>query len=220
MNSGETTRRELWATKIGLILAMSGNAIGLGNFLGFPGRVALYSGAFLIVFFLLGIPLFWLEWAIGKYGGLRGAEWLGPMLYLIIKKKLGKKGALAAAAIGGGLTIAVGILLTAYHTNQYFGLATYWAGWSISGKILTIKTMDEAAKAFVVALSNPVYNLMPWIITLLPLALIVAPSVSRGIERAIKVMMPTLIILAVILLISGLAIGAPIKPEWTSIKDL
>jgi len=214
--------REVWATKIGLILAMSGNAIGLGNFLRFPGRVALYGGGaylipYFIAFFLLGIPLFWLEWAIGRYGGLRGAEWLGPMFYVITRRRLGRRGALIAAAIGGGLTLAVGLLLDAYYTNL-LGWVAYWAAWSVSGKILTIKSMSEAKEVFINALANPVYNLVPWIFTLLVLALIVAPGVRRGIERAVKIMMPTLFILAVILLISGFLIGAPIKPEWNSIK--
>ena len=32
--------RERWATRIGLVLAMAGNAIGLGNFLRFPTKAA------------------------------------------------------------------------------------------------------------------------------------------------------------------------------------
>jgi len=54
--------REEWATRIGLILAMAGNAIGLGNFLRFPVQAAQNGGgAFMIPYFLsfvlLGIPL-------------------------------------------------------------------------------------------------------------------------------------------------------------------
>lgn len=34
------TERERWGTRIGLILAASGNAVGLGNFLRFPVQAA------------------------------------------------------------------------------------------------------------------------------------------------------------------------------------
>ena len=34
-------QRERWATRIGLVLALAGNAIGLGNFLRFPRQAAL-----------------------------------------------------------------------------------------------------------------------------------------------------------------------------------
>ena len=42
-------RREQWGSRMGLILAMAGNAIGLGNFLRFPVQAADNGGgAFLI----------------------------------------------------------------------------------------------------------------------------------------------------------------------------
>ena len=69
--------RENWATRYGLILAMAGNAIGLGNFLRFPVQAAGNGGGtfiipYLICFFLIGIPLMWIEWGIGRKGGQLG----------------------------------------------------------------------------------------------------------------------------------------------------
>jgi len=69
--------REYWGTRVGLILAMAGSAIGLGNFLRFPVQAAENGGGafmvpYVIAFVLLGIPLMWVEWAIGRYGGSRG----------------------------------------------------------------------------------------------------------------------------------------------------
>ena len=68
------SEQEKWATRVGLVLAMAGNAVGLGNFLRFPVQAAQNGGgAFMIPYFisflLLGIPLMWMEWAIGRYGG-------------------------------------------------------------------------------------------------------------------------------------------------------
>ena len=62
--------REQWATRLGLILAMAGNAVGLGNFLRFPRQAALNGGGafmipYIIAFLLMGIPLMWLEWSMG-----------------------------------------------------------------------------------------------------------------------------------------------------------
>ena len=66
--------RERWGTRVGLILAMAGNAVGLGNFLRFPVQAASNGGgAFMIPYFicflLLGIPMMWVEWSIGRHGG-------------------------------------------------------------------------------------------------------------------------------------------------------
>ncbi|MCX5740049.1 MAG: hypothetical protein NTZ61_16440 [Proteobacteria bacterium] len=68
--------RERWASKIGLVLALAGNAIGLGNFLRFPRQAALNGGgAFLVPYFIcllaIGIPLMWRHPA-AKYIGTLG----------------------------------------------------------------------------------------------------------------------------------------------------
>jgi SNF family Na+-dependent transporter len=69
--------KERWASRMGLVLAMAGNAVGLGNFLRFPAQaVQNGGGAFLIPYFVsllvLGLPLVWIEWTIGRYGGRFG----------------------------------------------------------------------------------------------------------------------------------------------------
>src|SRR5690606_31527862 len=53
---------------------MAGNAVGLGNFLRFPVQAASNGGgSFMVTYFiallLLGIPLIWIEWGIGRNGG-------------------------------------------------------------------------------------------------------------------------------------------------------
>jgi SNF family Na+-dependent transporter len=66
-----------WTGRLGVILAVAGSAVGLGNFLRFPGVAAENGGgAFMIPYFcaliFLGIPIGWAEWAMGRYGGGRG----------------------------------------------------------------------------------------------------------------------------------------------------
>ena len=53
---------ESWNSRFGAILAVAGSAVGLGNFLKFPGQVAMYGGAsfmlaYVVSFFLLGLPI-------------------------------------------------------------------------------------------------------------------------------------------------------------------
>ncbi|MBU1998684.1 MAG: hypothetical protein KKE64_04215 [Candidatus Omnitrophica bacterium] len=62
-------KRDSWGSRMGIIMAVAGSAIGLGNFLRFPAKVASNGGgAFMIPYFvsilLLGIPLMWIEWTL------------------------------------------------------------------------------------------------------------------------------------------------------------
>ncbi|MGR9087049.1 MAG: hypothetical protein ACU841_08250 [Gammaproteobacteria bacterium] len=73
----ETHCTESWGSKLGVILAVAGSAVGLGNFLRFPGQAAANGGgAFMIPYFisflLVGIPICWAEWTMGRYGGRFG----------------------------------------------------------------------------------------------------------------------------------------------------
>lgn len=69
--------KENWGSRVGLILAMAGNAVGLGNFLRFPVQAVQNGGGafiipYIVCFLLMGIPLLWIEWSMGRFGGKRG----------------------------------------------------------------------------------------------------------------------------------------------------
>ena len=70
-------QNERWGSRVGLVLAMAENAVGLGNFLRFPAQAMQNGGGafiipYLVSFLLMGIPLLWMEWAIGRYEGRHG----------------------------------------------------------------------------------------------------------------------------------------------------
>jgi SNF family Na+-dependent transporter len=69
--------KESWNSRLGVILAVAGSAVGLGNFLRFPGQAAEYGGgafmlAYFISFILIGLPICWAEWIMGRHGGQAG----------------------------------------------------------------------------------------------------------------------------------------------------
>lgn len=71
------SQKESWGSRIGLVLAMAGNAVGLGNFLRFPAQAAKNGGGaflipYLVALIVLGLPLIWVEWSMGRFGGQHG----------------------------------------------------------------------------------------------------------------------------------------------------
>jgi len=90
-----TVQQERWATRIGLVLAMAGNAVGLGNFLRFPVQAAQNGGGafmipYLIALLVMGFPLMWLEWSIGRHGGAMGQNSTVGMFDKVSNLKIAK----------------------------------------------------------------------------------------------------------------------------------
>jgi SNF family Na+-dependent transporter len=61
-----TAHTEGWGTRVGLVLAMAGSAVGLGQFLRFPVQAITNGGGAFIIphqvsFLVMGIPLLWME---------------------------------------------------------------------------------------------------------------------------------------------------------------
>jgi SNF family Na+-dependent transporter len=129
-----THAREYWGTRIGLILAMAGNAVGLGNFLRFPVQAANNGGGtfmipYFISFILLGIPLMWMEWGIGRYGGRYGHGTMPGMFDKLWKnpvaKYLGVIGVVMPLIVFVYYTVIIGWLLGFSFfsiTGDYFGM--------------------------------------------------------------------------------------------------
>lgn len=68
-------------------------------------------------------------------------------------------------------------------------------------------------------IQNP-SNLIFWIISLLVLAFAVMKGIEKGIESWAKIMMPVLYAFGIILCIRSLTLGAPVNPDWSSLKGL
>ena len=84
---------QAWGSRVGLILAMAGNAVGLGNFLRFPVQAVQNGGGafiipYLICFLLMGIPLLYIEWASGRFGGKFGNHSTPYILDSMVKGRI------------------------------------------------------------------------------------------------------------------------------------
>ena len=209
----ENGEREQWGSKIGLILAVAGNAVGLGNFLRFPVQAAQNGGgAFMIPYFIffliLGIPLMWIEWGIGRHGGRFNHGSAPGMFDVLWKNKLAKYfGAL-------GLFISMTILI--YYTY----IESWTLGFSIfsASKLYFNETSATAMRNFLYsyqgrAVSDHFTSLLPaYILMLVTFGLnfwVLYKGISKGIEKLAKIALPLLLLFALILAIRIMTLGTP-----------
>jgi SNF family Na+-dependent transporter len=191
---------------------MAGNAIGLGNFLRFPVQAAQNGGgAFMIPYFvcllLLGIPLMWIEWAMGRYGGHHGHGTTPGMFDLLWKHPLAKY----VGTLGIILPTIVGIY---YLYIESWTLA--YAFFTATGRYFGITSMAEM-KQFLhgfrgigpspISFSPAAYAFL--VVTLLLNVGVLYGGIAKGIERLAVIGMPLLFVFAVVLMIRVFALGTP-----------
>ncbi|MBN1396780.1 MAG: sodium-dependent transporter [Bacteroidetes bacterium] len=214
-----THQKERWGSRIGLILAMAGNAVGLGNFLRFPAQAVQNGGGafiipYLVSFIFMGIPLLWIEWAIGRNGGRFGHH-SGPGMM----DKLGNHKWLKYTGVFG---IFSNLTIAAYYCYlESWTLGYVWH--SIAG---TFNGMDSAQVGnyfllYVGADGNPLFNISGqaisfFIITFCLNLWILSRGLSRGIETASKIGMPLLVIFGIFLAIRALTLSSG---ELNAIND-
>jgi len=230
--------REHWQSKIGVVLAMAGNAIGLGNFLRFPGKAACYGGgAFMIPYFIslifMAIPLMWLEWAQGRYGGIRGhgttpgifqAMWKNP-----VAKYIGVLGLFIPTVILiyytyiGSWTLGYGIysLLDLLPKVNPSSLHPDMGSQEISRVIL--QPFDEFRNMYTGIphgefLHVQSFTYAVFIFVLLLSIWVLARGVSRGIEVMAKIAMPILFVFGTVLVIRVLTLGHPVTEQYSSMN--
>lgn len=202
--------RERWATRIGVILAMAGNAVGLGNFLRFPSLVAQNGGgAFMIPYFvallLVGIPLMWVELAMGRCGGARGVG-SSPGVFALLWRR-------PAARYAGILGVLLPLIVLTYYLYIESWTLAYGA-FSLAGRFSggTAEDLKGFLASFQGAGSRWGVSAAAYGFLLLSAALnywVISGGIARGIERLALVGMPALFLLAVFLVVRVFAIGAP-----------
>jgi NSS family neurotransmitter:Na+ symporter len=212
--------REFWATRIGLILAVAGNAIGLGNFLRFPVKAAANGGGafmipYLVALFLLGIPLMWVEWTLGRYGGVRGHGTTPGMLALLWKNPVSK--------YLGALGIALPFTVVIYYVFiESWTLAFAW--FSATGKYSGITSRDAMGhflRGFQGVEANQFFSTLAPALTFVGITLglnfyFLYRGISKGIEILSKIGLPILFFFGFILMIRVITMGPsdPAHPDW------
>ena len=232
-------KREQWATRLGAILAVSGSAVGLGNFLRFPGVAAANGGgAFMIPYFvslvILGIPICWAEWTLGREGGRRGFNSAPGVFYALVKNPV--------LRLFGGLAILIPVVI-----YMYYGYIEAWClayAWDYArGKMdlgVQVENYTNYFSDFVGmgsngltsggGLSRVVYFVL--IVYVLNFLLIYR-GVTKGIEKFCRYAMPVLLVAAVAVLIRVLTLPPQPVPEpwqhslaealpaeeWSELKD-
>jgi SNF family Na+-dependent transporter len=214
-------KRENWGSKIGLILAMAGNAIGLGNFWRFPYQAASNGGgAFMIPYFaaliILGIPIMFVEWNLGRYGGKYGHGTLGPMVYLQAREGVKPRTAAVLGGLAGAFAFAVTLLVNSYY-NQIIGWTLGYSYLSVTGGYMN--AAKSTGEVFVNYIQSPMVFVF-WILALAGLGIAVMRGVQKGIETWAKIMMPVLYVFGIILAIRALTLGSPVNPDWSSLGGL
>lgn len=225
--------RERWGTRIGLILAMAGNAVGLGNFLRFPVQAANNGGGtFMIPYFIallvVGIPLMWVEWGMGRYGGRHGYG-AAPGVFQVmwkhpVAKYLGVLGLVLPLCVFIYYTVVVGWLLgfTFFSiTGSYFGLSTD----EVSAFLYSFQNIHDSS------VHGGWIGFLFYGITLALIVWVLGRGISGGIEKLALYGMPILFGFAILLAIRVLTlpateVGSPAAglafiwtPDWSALGN-
>jgi len=216
-------KQEAWGSRIGLVLAMAGNAVGFGNFLRFPVQaVQNGGGAFIIPYLvslvLLGLPLLMIEWSTGRFGGKFGHHSTPFIMNSLSKQKIwryvGVFGIFSNIAIASYYCYLESWTMSyVFHSiaGTFNGLDQHQvAGFFENYLDVTTSTTGipfEAIVFFVLCLA-----LNTWILS---------KGLSGGIEKAAKIGVPLLIIFGVFLAIKGITMKAGNQGAvWDGIEGL
>ncbi len=214
-------RKQAWGTRLGVILAVAGSAVGLGNFLRFPGNAAENGGgAFLIPYFiaflLLGIPIGWAEWTMGRYGGRKGFH-SAPAI-------MGLWGRGSAARYLGSFGVLVPLVVYFYYVMiESWCLSYAWSyltgGIGILPSESVTQQVTDSQRYFAETTGSNFDGLIGqgglhqsvvfWIITFAINIYWLYRGLSRGIETFCRWAMPAMAILALIVLVRVLTLGTP-----------
>lgn len=205
-----SANKQSWGSRIGLILAMAGSAVGLGNFLRFPVQAVQNGGGafiipYLVCFLLIGIPLLWVEWAMGRFGGKFGHHSTPFIMGSMSKSRYWK--------YIGVFGIWTNIAIAAYYCYLESWTLSYMMH-SIGGTFIGLD-QDGVANFFseyvnlgTSTMGIPYEPIVFFIICLLLNTYILSQGLAKGVERVAKIGMPLLILFGIFLAYKGFTVKA------------
>ena len=182
-------KRANFGSRLGVILATAGSAVGLGNIWRFPYMTGDNGGAVFIIIYifcvlLLGIPCMISEFIVGRHGQANTARAFSKMA-------------------GGGPWSLIGYMgvLTGFLITGYYAVVAGWCFQYVWASLIGhINGSPEYYQSYFTQLATHPVKPVLWTIVVLGITfLIIEHGVRDGIEKASKLLMPILFILLLII---------------------
>ncbi len=205
-----------FGSRLGIILATAGSAVGLGNVWRFPFMTGQNGGAAFIIIYIaciliLGLPGIVSEFIVGRHSASNAARAYGNLS--------GNKGWRAIGYLG---IVTSTIIL---------GFYAVVAGWCLEyfTSSLTDDIVGDAAYVknyFSTFVSHPYKSALWGILFILLTHIVIVRGVRGGIEKASKMLMPTLFVLLLIIVVAscllpgaGKGIEFLFKPDFSKVDS-
>lgn len=212
-----------FGSKVGLIAATVGSAVGLGNVWRFPSEVQDNGGAaflliYLVCVFLLGIPVMLAEFSLGRGGN---SDIVGAYRKLTPGTKWWM--------VGGIAMVASYLILSFYMVVAGWTIEYFWQ--SLTGNLYDgVGSGVEIERQFVVKMKDMVSGswnplIWTWIMIIVNIWILIK-GVKNGIEKMSNILMPLLFLLLVIF--CGISLTLPkagegieffLKPDFSVINS-
>ena len=209
-------KRDGFGSKLGVIAAAAGSAIGLGNIYRFPCLAGENGGgAFLLIYvaivLCLGIPIMMAEFYIGRRGGknpVGSIKMLSPKTHWC---QVGYIGILAAF-----------VVLAFYSTVSGWTLEYIYKAATNFFADKDIATIEQGFTDF----NNAAFRPFIWQFAFMGLtAFIVLKGIKEGVEKYSKILMPALLVILIILCVKSLTLSGAgeglkflFKPDFSKVN--
>lgn len=208
--------RASFGSKLGIIMATAGSAVGLGNIWRFPYMTGENGGAAFILIYIacvivLGIPCMISEFIIGRHGASNTAR-----AYTRLSNGTAWK-------FVGYIEVLTGFLITGY-----YAVISGWCLNYVYASVMGELNGDPAfvKNYFVEFLQDPIRPVFWTIVVFAITHFIIIHGVRNGIEKASKLMMPTLFVLLLVIVVAAWMLpGASkgidflLKPDFAKVNS-
>lgn len=209
--------RASFGSKLGVVLATAGSAVGLGNVWRFPYMTGDNGGAAFIIIYvvcvlLLGIPCMVSEFIIGRHGAANTARAYSRMAEGSAWKYVGYLG-----------------VLTGFLITGYYAVVSGWCLQYVYGSIVggINGDADYVKSYFAEFTASPVKPIVWAVVFLFITHFVIVRGVREGIERVSKLMMPTLFVLLLVIVVAscmlpgaGKGIAFLFQPDFSKVDKM
>lgn len=207
--------RDGFGSKIGIIAAAAGSAVGLGNIYRFPCELGNNGGgAFLLVYLLivlcLGVPVMLSEFVIGR------KTQKNPIgAFKMLRPK-------SAWPLVGYMGVACALVIMAFYSTV--------AGWTLEYVVKAVGNQFQGKELSVIEQEFADFHNLGWknvlwqVVFIFMTGFVVFKGVANGIEKYSKILMPLLVLILIVLAIrsvtlpgAGEGLSFLFKPDFSKI---